>query len=152
MKKVIFEKSLRALIATCCFLLLGAVAVSAQGKLTSVAVVPGVTNPPAPSAPVYDVPQGVFVSTSVAISLLENELVKIKNDLANAQNDPALFDALLVKYKYFGKIAEHLQAGATTPNAIAAGLWIFLEDATGLSGVSTSTQEQLKAEAIALLS
>jgi hypothetical protein len=150
MKKVIFEKSLRALIATCCFLLLGVVAVSAQGKLTSVAVVPGVEFPPNPGTPVYDVPQGVFVSNAAASTILENELVKIKNDLTNAQNDPAVFNALLVKYRYFGRIAEHIQAGATTPNAIAAGLWIFLESAEYAS-ISASTQQALKDEAIDLL-
>ena len=153
MKKVIFEKGLRAFLATFCFLLLGAVAVSAQGKLTSVAVVPGVDNPPAPSSPIYDVPQGIFVNGLQATILLEAAMVQMKDFMTspntNGPGDP-LFDATLIKYKYYRAIHNHLDAGATTANAIAAGLWIFLEGIE-LGIVPLSTQAALKAEAIDLL-
>jgi hypothetical protein len=150
MKKVIFENGLRAFLATFCFLLLGAVAVNAQGKLTSVASVPGVSNPPAPSSPIYDVPQGTFVSNSQAIIKMDGALVLLKADMAQFINEPAVFNALLIKYKYFGKVQENLQLGATTANAIAAGMWIFLESAE-MGSTPASTQQALKNEVINLL-
>ena len=151
MKKVIFENGLKAFLVTFCFLLLGAVGAIAQGKLTSVAVVPGVDFPPTPSSSFYDVPQGIFFSGLQATNALDGKLLEIKDQLMSAQNDPATFNALLIKYKYFGKISEYLQAGATTPNAIAAGLWIFLESAE-MSAVPISVQQSFKQEAIDLLS
>ncbi len=151
MKKVIFENGLRAFLATFCFLLLGAVGVSAQGKLTSIPQVPGVSNPPAPSSPVYDVPTGVFVNSIQAHDLLDAAMVQLKDILLNTpgQGDP-IYDATLVKYKYYYSIKTHLWAGASTADAIAAGLWIFLETAE-LGIVPLSTQAALKAEAIDLL-
>jgi hypothetical protein len=70
--------------------------------------------------------------------------------MINNQNDPVVFSALLTKYHYFAKISEYITAGATTPNAIVAGLWIFLQD-SATSVVSPATQQLLKAEAVALL-
>ena len=154
MKKVIFENGLRAFLATFCFLLLGAVGVSAQGKLTSIPQVPGVSNPPTPSSPVYDVPTGIFVNSAQAHALLDAALLQLKDIMngpgVNGPGDP-FYDAALVKYKYYYSIKTHLWAGAATADAIAAGLWIFLQDADGLSDVSLSTQAALKAEAIDLL-
>jgi hypothetical protein len=154
MKKVIFENGLRAFLATFCFLLLGAVAVSAQSKLTSIPQVPGVSNPPTPSSPIYEVPQGIFVSSAEAQSLLDAAMADMKDFMTgtgtNGPGDP-LFEATLIKYKYYQSIKDHLWAGAATADAIAAGLWIFLQDADGLSEVSLSTQADLKAEAIDLL-
>ncbi len=152
MKKVIFENGLRAFLATFCFLLLGAVAVSAQHKAISAPQVPGVSNPPTPSSPVYDVPTGVFVSSAEAQSLLDAALVQMKDLMINTpgQGDP-VFDATQIKYRYYQSIKDHLWAGATTADAIAAGLWIFLQDVDGLSEVSLATQAALKAEAIDLL-
>ncbi|GEM_PF-6291912 len=151
MKKVIFENVLRAFLATFCFLLLGTVAVSAQGKLTSVAVVPGVNNPPAPSSPLYELPQGNFVNTLTAHSKLDAAMLTLKTDVLLASNvgDP-IFEAALIEYKYYQSIKNHLWAGADTRNAIAAGLWIFLDNAV-LGSTPQSTQAALKAKAVALL-
>ncbi len=150
MKKVIFENGLRAFLATFCFLLLGAVGVMAQGKLTSVPVVPGVSNPPTPTSPVYNVPTGTFIGGQQAIAKLDAELVAIKDLMLQVQQGDPSFNALLVKYRYFYSVRNHIEAGATTANAIAAGLWIFLSDVeTG--SVPVSTQEALKNEVIDLL-
>ena len=150
MKKVIFENGFRAFLATFCFLLIGAVAVSAQSKLTSVATVPGVSNPPVPSAPLYEVPQGIFVGAAEATVRLQDAIILLKPEIENA-NDPAVADALMVRVSYYVAVRNHIANGATTANAIAAGLWIFLEDGTGLSSISLSTQASLKAAVIDLL-
>ena len=154
MKKVIFENCSRAFLATFCFLLLGAIGVSAQSKLTSVvAVVPGVDNPPAPSSPLYNVPQGNFVDAAAATAKLDAKLVGLKDAMApflpNTQGDP-IFNALFVEYKFYGRIKQSIDAGATTAAAIASGLWIFLESAE-LGSIPASTQQDLKDQAIALL-
>jgi hypothetical protein len=109
-----------------------------------------VSNPPTPSSPIYEVPQGIFVSSAQAHSLLDAAMVAMKDIMITSQPGDPTFDAILVKYKYYQSIKTHLWAGATTPNAIAAGLWIFLETAE-LGSVSQSTQAALKAEAIDLL-
>ncbi|MBI1227853.1 MAG: hypothetical protein GC192_21650 [Bacteroidetes bacterium] len=150
MKKVIFENCSRAFLATFCFLILGVIGVSAQSKLTEVPLVPGVSNPPSSSSPLYNAPSGNFVSGSVALDKLEAAMVAIKSDMMAAQNDPATFDALLVKYKYYSSVSHHITTGATVPNAISAGLWIFLESAE-LGSVSQSVRTALKAEVVALL-
>lgn len=122
----------------------------AQGKLTSVATVPGVSNPPAPASPVYDVPQGIFVNNQTATALLDGKLVELKNIMLQLQQGDPSFNSLLVKYRYFNSIKEHLSKGATTPNAIAAGLWIFLENVE-MGSTPLATQQSLKNEAIDLL-
>lgn len=151
MKKVIFENGLKAFLVAFSLLLLGSVGASAQAKLTAVATVPGVSNPPVPSSPVYQVPTGSFVSTQQAKAILDATLLQMKETLLQlTQNDPA-FTAYQVKYKYFQNIRDNLEVGANVPNAIAAGLWIFLQDQYELGGVAASTQSQLKADAVALL-
>ncbi len=151
MKKVIFENGLKAFLVTFCLLVLGAVAASAQGKLTSVPVVPGVSFPPTPSSSLYDVPQGIFVNTLQAHLLLDAEMFLMKEAMLQlTQGDPA-FNATLVKYRYYRAIKDHLDAGATTPNAIAAGLWIFLESLE-FNNVTPAMQAALKQDAVDLLS
>lgn len=151
MKKVIFEKSFRAFLATFCFLLLGAVAVSAQSKLTSVPMVPGVSNPPVvPNNPIYTVPQGNFVGSAEATDRLQAAINDIK-PLIQGTTEPAAIEAYMTKVSYFVAVRDYIAQGASTANAIAAGLWIFLQDGTGLSGTSNNAQSALKAEVIDLL-
>lgn len=150
MKKVIFKNGLRAFLATCCFLVLGVVGVNAQSQIVG-GVVPGVIAPPnLPNTPLYTAPTGAFHTGTSAITILNAELAQLKDQMITYQNDPATFDALLAKYQYFAKISEYITAGATTPNAIVAGLWIFLQDSV-TAVVSPATQQLLKAEAVALL-
>lgn len=152
MKKVIFENGLRAFLATCCFLILGVVTVNAQSQLDMVVqLVPGMDNLPTPNIPLYDVPQGSFLNNASAISVLSNELVTLKQAIM-ASNDPAVVDALMVKWTYYNTILQYLHQGATVPHSIVAGLWIFLQaDAYGLGDVSQSVQQSLKTDAINLL-
>ena len=156
MKKVIFKNGLKAFLATFCFLVLGAVVASAQTSTlngsANTAVVPGVQSPVVPNLPVYTVPQGNFYGNQQALSILEAELVDLKNVMMANQNEPTIFAAMQVKYRYFNRIHDYLQVGATTPNAIAAGLWFFLEWEDDTTVPSTSVQETLKQEAIDLLS
>lgn len=150
MKKVIFKNGLRAFLATCCFLVLGVVGVNAQSQIVG-SVVPGIVTPSnIPNTPLYTAPAGAFHTGASAITILNAELAQLKDEMIMNQNDPAVFNALLSKYHYFAKIAEYITAGATTPNAIVAGLWIFLQD-SAVAVVSPATQQLLKAEAVALL-
>jgi hypothetical protein len=154
MKKVIFENGLKAFLATAFLLVLGVGTAMAQGKLTSVATVPGVSNPPAPSSPVYNVPTGTFVNQIVAGQKLDYELEIMKgqlNDLMfGSQPDPVMAATVMVKYRYYAAINAHIKSGATTANAISAGLWIFLESLE-FSHVTTAQQNALKQQAIDLL-
>ncbi len=150
MKKVIFENCSRAFLATFCFLVLGVIGANAQTKLTEVPLVPGVSNPPATSSPLYSVPTGTFQSGTAALNTVENKLLHLKDDLIATQNEPTTFESIMVSYKFYERININLQAGATTPNAIAAGMWIFLESAQ-YATIPQSTQQQLKTEAINLL-
>ena len=150
MKKVIFKNGLRAFLATCCFLVLGVVGVNAQSQIVG-SMVPGVIAPPnVPNTPLYTAPAGAFHNGTAAINILNAELAQIKDEMIANQNDPAVFSALMTKYQYFAKISEYITAGATTSNAIVAGLWIFLQDAA-TTVVSPATKQLLKAEAVALL-
>ncbi|MBI5914975.1 MAG: hypothetical protein HY842_06330 [Bacteroidetes bacterium] len=151
MKKVIFVNGLKAFWAAALLLVLGVVSVQAQASLTTVATVPGVSNPPTSSSGVYAIPQGTFVSTNVAQTRLDDALLALKDQMTTLQQGDPVFNALLVKYRYFGRIQESLKAGANTANAIAVGLWMFLESME-FYYVTPAVQEQLKQEAIALLS
>jgi len=152
MKKVIFENCSRAFLATFCFLVLGVIGANAQTKLTEVPLVPGVSNPPATSSPLYSVPTGSFQNGTVAITTVDGKLLQLKAilELALTQGDATTFEATMVPYRFYERININLHAGATTANAIAAGMWIFLESAQ-YAAIPQSTQQQLKTEAINLL-
>ncbi len=152
MKKVIFKNGLRAFLAASCLLFLGAVGVSAQSQIVG-SVVPGIIAPSnVPNTPLYNAPTGTFHSGTAAINILNVKLSDLKDAMMANQNEPAVFNAYLIEYRYYAKISEYITAGASTPNAIVAALWQFLPDtAAGSSLVSPATQQSFKADAIALL-
>lgn len=151
MKKVIFKNGLRAFLATFCFLVLGVVGVMAQSQIVG-GMVPGVVSPATPNTPLYNVPQGTFLSSTAALDKLNFEIAGLKAAMAVQGIDPAIFDAYMLKARYFGSIAEYIKVGATVPNAIVAGLWQFLPISTDGSGIiSTAVQQSLKTDAINLL-
>lgn len=151
MKKVIFKNGLRAFLAAFCFLVLGVVGVSAQSQIVG-GLVPGIVSPATPNTPLYNVPQGTFLSSSAALDKLNAEIIYLKGELANPNIDPATFDAFMTKARYYGSIAEYIKVGATVPNAIVAGLWQFLPTSLDSSGIiSGAAQQTLKNAAINLL-
>ncbi|MBK9014608.1 MAG: hypothetical protein IPM82_11300 [Saprospiraceae bacterium] len=151
MKKVIFKNGFRAFWAAALLLVLGVVSAQAQSLSTTA---PGGANQQGSTFSVAGgLPQGNFVSNSQALTLLDAALVDLKVQMVNSGMDPndPIFLAILAKYKYFGKIRENVEIGFNPASAIIQGLLVFSQDAE-LYYVTPAAQEQLKLEAIDLLS
>jgi hypothetical protein len=92
----------------------------------------------------------LYVSPSVAITLLEEQLGSLKNQLAFYNSSSQEYKIAYAKYSFFSAILKPLQEGKTVKQAIEAGLQSF-----GSSDMSTvlpkGKKEEFKQEVIDLL-
>lgn len=75
-----------------------------------------------PRDQLYDAPVGNFVSPQLAITILNNELADLKEELDNLTEGTAAFRGVLAKYNYFDAILKNVIEGKTVAVSIGEGL------------------------------
>ena len=148
MEKVKFKVVLGAL-SFAFFLLVGMNRMEAQTVSTMTAP-GGTTTKAGGSSTVLVVPQGNFVSTDDAKTILGDELASLKDQLAQMAPGNSFYTSVLNHYNYYSNIDNALRAGAAVPNAIVQGLSPFTTDEMGV--LSQSNLTVLRQAAINLLS
>ena len=74
------------------------------------------------SRTMYDVPSGPFVTSSVAKDRLYDAIKLLKETMAQYAENSGPYQSAFRRYRYYTHIIEHLDAGKTVAEAIAAGL------------------------------
>lgn len=109
-KTVLFRIPLLGVIIAGFFLL--ALTDSLQAQVTTVG----------PRDQLYDTPEGDFVSSQLAITILNNELADLKEELNSLTPGTAAYRTTLAKYKYFDAILSNVIDGKSVAESIGEGL------------------------------
>ncbi len=95
------------------------------------------------------VPAGSYVSTSTAITRLEDQNASLKNQLEIYNSSSLEYKVALAKYQFFSVILQALYDGKETKESLEIGLGFLTTDAAGI--LSKAKKQEFKDEAISLL-
>lgn len=75
-----------------------------------------------PRDQLYEAPSGNFVSSQLAITILNNELADLKEELNGLTPGTAAYRTTLAKYEYFSAILKNVIEGKSVAESIGEGL------------------------------
>lgn len=139
MKKVNFKITLMGLLLAVAFLFAG----GEQAKAQTLSSIGG--------NGLYAVPQGNFVGSSEALVLIEGKMEQIKIDMLQFAPGSSFYIAYEREYLYYQTIHDNIKQGVVVPQAIITGILLF-DSADAYSNVTQQTKQQLKNDAVDLLS
>lgn len=96
------------------------------------------------------VPNGPYVSVSVAISRLEDQCATLKGQMEVLNPNSNEYKAALGKYDFYSAILTPLYEGKSVKESLVIGLQLLLTDSYGT--LTKQEKQQLKQGAITLLS
>jgi hypothetical protein len=101
-----------------------------------------------PKDQLYEVPVEDFVSPQLAITILNQEVAELKEELAGLHEGTAAFRIALSRYTYLNAILDGIIDGKTVAQSIAEGLYAVEADRFQ---ITVATLLEYKNEAIELL-
>ncbi len=143
MKREYSKNAFWGLLLVAAFAFLGAGQLSAQSQ----ALVANGSGNSVPSKGVYSLPQGNFVNSTLAETILLQQMEQLLGQMKANQGSP-FFSALERKFNYFSTIRNEIATGKSVKEAIATGL---LGAVLPMPRPSQTVISQLKQEAVNLL-